>query len=262
MSKTIPQQKVVSKNGKSFVQTFHVNPDNASSAATSRAAGLNPQINQSTDFDIPSDVAHALKNTHDGRYVKNVEDFVNGFQQSRDFSGDKPREALEQYLNDNDPDEVHQIDFLNGFRSGLVAKLGENRDNYLTRGARFSTDHHTGDVKGGDYSQKVIPHNPFEQGDKVVIPAGTPYTTSEPGKAGVQTTQRAKTITVYNSYSGSSDAAVGWLTVRMPSIVATGTGGYWKDYSVTPDIIEANGKELLPGDLGDYAESAFRGSRY
>jgi len=261
MSGTIPQQKVVVKNGKQFVQTFHVKPDNASSAAVARATGRLPQLNPSTDFEISPAAQHALDIAGRHGTYGNPEDFVNGFEQAYSFGSEDPKTSLDQYLKDNDPDEVHQVAFGYGFRAGQIAKLGEDRENYLTKGGRFSTDHRSGKIEG-DFSKKVMMHNPFKKGDSVVIPAGTPYRSMSPSVQGTQYTKRATTIKTEYPSSGYSDAAVGWLVVAMPTVRAAGTGGYWKDYTVTPEMIEANGHELKPGDLGDYAEVAFRGHPY
>lgn len=81
-------------------------------------------------------------------------------------------------------------------------------------------------------------HNPIKAKDEIVIPAGTPYTTT--GKEGKGVTKRATRIKVNHSNGGYTDGSVGKRFVVPPQVTAAGTGGYWKNYTVTPDLLERN----------------------
>ena len=88
--------------------------------------------------------------------------------------------------------------------------------------------------------------NPFKVGEQVTIPAGTPYTSTAPTLKGRQVVKRAHKVVVSetttpviaprNSEKGSK------VLVRPVRIRAKGSGGYWKDITLTEKIVKANGK--------------------
>lgn len=84
--------------------------------------------------------------------------------------------------------------------------------------------------------------NPFKVGDKVSIPAGTTYTSSNPALKGRNKTGRAQTVTVLDSFpSFLTRTKSGRILARPFRIRTTGSGGYWKDITITEKIIRMNG---------------------
>ena len=100
--------------------------------------------------------------------------------------------------------------------------------------------------KSGDTRQVLA--NPFKAGDTVTIPAGAVFTSSAPTAKGRQITKRGHSVTVHDfiparvqprkSEKGSN------VLVRPPRIRAKGSGGYWKDITLTEKIVKLNGKPL------------------
>jgi hypothetical protein len=85
--------------------------------------------------------------------------------------------------------------------------------------------------------------NPFQVGERVTIPAGTTYTTTNPTIRGRQKTKRAQTVTVDDTFPAflvrtKSDRVL----VRPLRIRTTGSGGYAKDINITEQIVRLNGK--------------------
>ena len=263
MGDKIPMTKMVTKNGKSFAQTFWVAPENASTAAVNRALGVLPALVPVDEYSPESPAAAlALKNAPGSAY-NNPEDFLNGFQSSHEWGNRDHKEALTSYLLDNDPDEVHSVAYMTGFREGIVAKLAENPDNHV-RGyvdivantdAQWSQEI-------SKHQNDVLTHNPFKKGDTVVVPAGTPFTSTDPSIDGVQHTKVSKSYKVHGAHQGYADAKADSIYIRPATVNSTGAGGYWKDFVVTPELVSGNGHELLGQSLGDSAESRLRGSIY
>lgn len=84
--------------------------------------------------------------------------------------------------------------------------------------------------------------NPFNRGDKIVVPAGTPFRSMNPSIKGPQVTKRATTIRVHmvsNSYR-----PVAGYNGAPAKVTIAGGGGYWKDFEVTEEMLEANGKPV------------------
>ena len=90
--------------------------------------------------------------------------------------------------------------------------------------------------------------NPFSRGQVITIPAGTPFTTTHPGRDGVQVTGRKQQVKVHSVNDGYvqrwDERNIPRGTVHLPEVTWPGTGGYWKDIQVTPELLAANG---LPG---------------
>jgi hypothetical protein len=88
--------------------------------------------------------------------------------------------------------------------------------------------------------------NPFKVGESVTIPAGTTFTSSNPTQKGRQVAKRGHKVTVSDtipariaprkSEKGSK------VLVRPLRIRAKGSGGYWKDITLTEKLIRVNGK--------------------
>jgi hypothetical protein len=97
----------------------------------------------------------------------------------------------------------------------------------------------------GGVVRKVLV-NPFKAGDSVLIPAGSIFTSSAPTAKGRQVVRRGHNVTVHDiiparvqprkSEKGSN------VLVRPPRIRAKGSGGYWKDITLTDKIVRLNGK--------------------
>jgi hypothetical protein len=94
--------------------------------------------------------------------------------------------------------------------------------------------------------------NPFIRGQEVVIPAGTPVR----HRGDVRLSRRTQTITVFSTSNGWLDlwgdrhdrgAAI------LPTITWPGSGGYWSDVQVTPELVEANGLTAMPEAAYDTA---------
>lgn len=87
--------------------------------------------------------------------------------------------------------------------------------------------------------------NPFQRDETVVIPMNTPYTTTAPGKQGLQYSKRQqviKLVSVNNAYV--LDQKDGMVYTRDATVGTAGTGGYWKNFVLTPDVLHANGKSV------------------
>lgn len=101
--------------------------------------------------------------------------------------------------------------------------------------------------------------NPFARGQRILIPAGTPLRSTHPRRDGVYYSKRAQHITVHTSSVGYidlwNDAKRGRGFVNLPSVTWVGTGSYWIDAKVTPELCKANGVETpaLP-QFSDYEQ--------
>lgn len=82
--------------------------------------------------------------------------------------------------------------------------------------------------------------NPFARGQRLIIPAGTPVRTTHPRRRHGYFTKRATTITVARASNGWidlwNDTKKGRGYVHLPVITWAGTGGYWCDVKVTPEL--------------------------
>lgn len=81
-------------------------------------------------------------------------------------------------------------------------------------------------------------HNPFTRGQKVKLPAGTRFKTTSKEGSGI--TNRAITITVHFSHEGYTDGSVGKRFFSPASISYAGSGGYWREVAITPEILDYN----------------------
>jgi hypothetical protein len=94
--------------------------------------------------------------------------------------------------------------------------------------------------------------NPFKKGDKVTVPAGSQFTTTNPKVHGTQVTKRKVVNEVeldFKSYAKYRMVGRGSVvSVSPPSIYCAGSGSYWKDIVVTEEMILLNGKTV------EYAE--------
>lgn len=90
--------------------------------------------------------------------------------------------------------------------------------------------------------------SPFTRGQKVLIPAGTRLRSTHPGKDGVYLSKRAQTVTVHHTSPGHvdlwNDHKKGVGFVCLPTLTWPGTGGYWVDARITPELCEVNGVEV------------------
>ena len=92
--------------------------------------------------------------------------------------------------------------------------------------------------------------NPFDpdrkgasavRGRKVLIPAGTVIRTTHPQNGPVRTAKRTHTITVHHASDGWIDREYDTEgSVIFPTLSWAGTGGYWCDVQVTPELAAAN----------------------
>ena len=103
----------------------------------------------------------------------------------------------------------------------------------------------TGTVKKSKDTRQVL-DNPFKIGDSISIPSGAIFTSAAPTAKGRQVVKRGHKVTVHDiiparvqprkSETGSN------VLVRPPRIRAKGSGGYWKDITLTEKIVRLNGK--------------------
>lgn len=90
--------------------------------------------------------------------------------------------------------------------------------------------------------------NPIRRGQRVVIPAGTPFRSMNPRLNGVQITKKTHTVTVHSTDDGhiqrwdERNSPRG--TTILPMIDWPGAGGYWTRVQVTPEFLTAN--DLTP----------------
>lgn len=93
-----------------------------------------------------------------------------------------------------------------------------------------------------DETREVL-MNPFQNGDSVLIPAGTTYTTTDPKMRGRHKTRRASTVVVDDSFPAFFvRTQSGRIMGRPLRIRTTGSGGYWKDINITESVVTLNGK--------------------
>lgn len=88
--------------------------------------------------------------------------------------------------------------------------------------------------------------NPFKIGESVMIPSGTVYTSTAPSLKGRQQVKRAHKVTVADTIPArvaprKSEKGAKVL-VRPVRLRAKGSGGYFKDITLTEKIIRMNGK--------------------
>lgn len=90
--------------------------------------------------------------------------------------------------------------------------------------------------------------SPFARGQEVVIPAGTPLRSTHPRKDGVYYSKRAQTVTVHHTSPGYvdlwNDHKNGRGFVLLPTLTWPGTGGYWVDVKVTPELCKINSVDV------------------
>lgn len=95
--------------------------------------------------------------------------------------------------------------------------------------------------------------NPFQRGDEVVIPAGTPIRSTHPTRKFV-VSKRSQVVSVSHAFDFYIDTSYREEAGRLKfaTVSWAGAGGYWRDAQVTPELLAANGKELpeLPGQDG------------
>lgn len=99
--------------------------------------------------------------------------------------------------------------------------------------------------------------NPIKRGQRITLPAGSVATSMNPRKKGPFALKRALTITVHSASDGYidmwNDLKRGRGLVCLPTITWPGSGGYWTDVRLTPELCQAIG---VPGPalptLSDY----------
>lgn len=90
--------------------------------------------------------------------------------------------------------------------------------------------------------------NPFKAGEQITIPSGTVFTSTAPSAKGRQVVKRSHKVTVIDSIPArvqprNSETGAKFL-VRPVRVRAKGSGGYWKDITLTEKIVRLNGKPL------------------
>lgn len=90
--------------------------------------------------------------------------------------------------------------------------------------------------------------NPFKAGENIQIPAGVTFTSTAPTAKGRQVVKRGHKVTVQSVIPPrvqprKSEKGANFL-VRPSRIRAKGSGGYWKDITLTEEIVRLNGKSL------------------
>lgn len=112
---------------------------------------------------------------------------------------------------------------------------------------RTTRQNKTASRQKDDTTREVLT-NPFKAGERITIPSGTVFTSTAPTAKGRQVVKRAHKVTVMdsiparvqprNSEKGSK------VLVRPVRVRAKGSGGYWKDITLTEKIVRLNGKPL------------------
>lgn len=89
--------------------------------------------------------------------------------------------------------------------------------------------------------RREVLENPFRAGDRITIPAGTPFRSNNPSLSGRRKTKRTQTITVEEAMSGVRVwTKNGRVLSRLPKVRTTSSGGYEKDISVTDEVVLLN----------------------
>lgn len=88
--------------------------------------------------------------------------------------------------------------------------------------------------------------NPFNIGDSITIPSGTIFTSTNPSLKGRQQVKRAHKVTISDTIPARvaprrSERGAKVL-VRPLRIRAKGSGGYFKDITLTEKIVRMNGR--------------------
>lgn len=99
-------------------------------------------------------------------------------------------------------------------------------------------------------SENSLP-TPFRRGDTVLIPKGTLIRSTHPGRR-KYLAGRTHRVKVWSSWPGSVSLENERGKVHFPSITWPGSGGYWCDVQLTPELAEANSVPMpeLPGQDG------------
>ena len=169
---------------------------------------------------------------------RNFEDiYVKGFADS--YSNGETTNHYESINMYNLDDKQMELE---AYKAGLArgsyaVRLQKEEVNFLTENKKYYGDEHY------PFKDYHMLHNPISKGDTIIIPAGTPFSTTAKGGAGV--TKRATKIKVRFSHPGYLDGSVGKAFAKVPTITAAGTGGYWKDFSVTPEVLKANSLPVM-----------------
>lgn len=90
--------------------------------------------------------------------------------------------------------------------------------------------------------------NPFKVGEQITIPSGTVFTSTAPSAKGRQVVKRSHKVTVLDTIPARvqprNSATGAKFLVRPVRVRAKGSGGYWKDITLTEKIVRLNGKPL------------------
>ena len=102
--------------------------------------------------------------------------------------------------------------------------------------------------------------NPFRIGEQIVIPAGTVFTSTNPAAKGRQLVKRAHKVTVHDSIPARvqprKSEKGSQVLIRPVRIRAKGSGGYWKDITLTEKVIRFNGRTVSYENLPVTPETA------
>lgn len=101
-------------------------------------------------------------------------------------------------------------------------------------------------AKGKEGQTREVLAIPFKVGDTITLTSGTTFTSTSPKVKGRQQVKRAHQVVIAdviparvaprNSEKGSK------VLVRPPRIRAKGSGGYFKDVTLTESLVRHNGK--------------------
>jgi hypothetical protein len=118
------------------------------------------------------------------------------------------------------------------YRGASAAAVTESQ--YVTRPLHYFGD--------DDYpfADRRMLHNAFVEGEELIVPKGTAFTSYLPKQPSGIKGRTVKT-TVYHAYEGHIDGSVGKRYVRPAVVTMVGTGGYFQEIIVTPDLLRANG---------------------
>lgn len=172
--------------------------------------------------------------------------YIEGFR-----DGITGKSAAAETFPERNPDDLTARAREIGVRRGILTSRASEKD-FLTQSFRAYSEgvsgHENYTVRFSNGSKQTVKpnaqreiyvhalHNPFKKNDKVVIPAGTPYSSLE----GNGVTKRKVTIDVSSVHTSYSDGSVGKRSFSAAAVTAYSG----KSYNLTPEIISMNGKPV------------------
>lgn len=163
--------------------------------------------------------------------TKHKKAYVEGFNKAY-INGETNHSYTRRNIKNLNPTELATEAYLMGqARASYAVKLKSEEVNFIKEPESY---------KGPltyPFTGRHMLRNPVKAGTKIIIPAGTPYTSTKTEKE--QITQRATQIWVKTSNQGYITGHNGRQLAMPPTITRAGTS-YHEGYAITPEILEAN----------------------